>query len=87
MDHIDILVTDMIMPRINGLELAEQLQQLRPGLKTLLITGYTDNPDAMIGNPVLAGKIWFLQKPFGNDQFGSKVRSILDLDNEQARGA
>ena len=74
----------------NGLpasKLAEELQKLRPGLRTLLISGYTDNFDAIVQNRTLAGKIWFLQKPFGNDLFGGEVRSILDREVEQAKGA
>lgn len=75
---IHMLVTDVVMPGgLNGRELAERLQLLRPGLKTLYISGYTD--DAIVHHGVLGSEMHFMQKPFSPRALAQKVRQILDL--------
>ena len=73
---IDAVVTDVVMPGMNGRELVEKLVQSRPGIATLLMSGYTD--DKVLQRGVLHGDTAFLQKPFSPEQFASKVRAVLD---------
>jgi len=73
---IDLLITDVIMPEINGPDLANLLRAARPGLKCLFTSGYTANAIAHHG--VLDEGIHFLQKPFANNELGRMVRHILD---------
>ena len=73
---IHLLVTDLIMPRMGGAEVAARLTALRPGLKVLYLSGYTE--DALVRQGVLDGQTHFLQKPFPLDTLTHKVREILD---------
>ncbi len=73
---IDLLITDVVMPEINGRELASLLKALRPDLKVLFISGYTD--DAILQNHIMSPGVSFLQKPFTPDTLARKVREVLD---------
>jgi CheY-like chemotaxis protein len=73
---IDLLLTDWIMPGINGHKLAEQLTRLRPNLKVLFISGYTGNTIIRQGIPEVGRTL--LEKPFSPGQLVSKVREVLD---------
>ena len=75
-DYIDLLITDVIMPQMNGAELAQRLARLRPGLRVLFVSGYTD--DAVIRLGVLERRTAFLQKPFSLDVLARTVRDVLD---------
>jgi PAS domain S-box-containing protein len=74
-DDIDLLLTDVVMPEYSGGELARMLQQTRPGLKVLYMSGYTD--EAIIHHGLLASNIAYLQKPFTPDALATKVREVL----------
>jgi two-component system cell cycle sensor histidine kinase/response regulator CckA len=75
-EKIDLLLTDIIMPNMNGKELYEQLHQLRPELQVLYMSGYTEKIIAEQG--VLDGSVNFLPKPFTIESLTKKVREVLD---------
>jgi PAS domain S-box-containing protein len=73
---IALLVTDVVMPGMNGRDLADQLRTLYPDLKTLFMSGYTANVIAHHG--VLDAGVQFIQKPFSKKDLATKVRQTLD---------
>ena len=74
-EPIDLLITDVIMPRMNGRELAEQVKLLRPTVKVLFTSGYTQNLIAQQG--ILEAGIQFLAKPYSVDLLSGRVRELL----------
>ncbi len=74
--NIDLLVTDLIMPNLNGKELAEKALQIRPDLRILYTSGYTD--DQLVTDGAMDSEIDFLQKPYSVVILLKKVREILD---------
>jgi len=74
--EISLLITDVVLPGINGRTLAEQLVSRRPGTKVLYISGYTN--DSTVRRGVLQSELAFLEKPFTQDALTHKVREILD---------
>lgn len=72
---IDILVTDVVMPEMNGPDLAEQLTLQRPGLLVLFVSGYTDH--ALLDRGAVASAAGFLHKPFPPDALPAKVEELL----------
>jgi PAS domain S-box-containing protein len=73
--HIDLLLTDVVMPNAGGRELANRLEKLQPGLKVLFMSGYTD--DVILHHGVLAEGVEFIHKPFRPEQLATKVREML----------
>lgn len=73
---IDLLVTDVIMPRLSGPEVAAQLSQTHPKIKVLFLSGYTG--DAVVRHGILEADVAFLQKPFTPVALAAKVREVLD---------
>ena len=74
--EIDLLVTDVVMPEMSGGELAETLQDLRPGLKVLFISGYTD--DEVLQRGVGGEETPIVRKPFSAEELVRRVRGLLD---------
>jgi PAS domain S-box-containing protein len=72
---IHLLVTDVVMPRLGGRAVAERLASLRPRLRVLYLSGYTD--DAVLQQGVVAEDVAFLQKPFTPDNLLGRVRQVL----------
>lgn len=77
--RIDLLITDVVMPEMSGLELSARLRMLKPELKVLFMSGYTDN--ALIHQGMIEGEN-FIQKPFSPLGLVEKVRSVLDQTRE-----
>ena len=93
--EIHLLLTDVVMPKRNGKELADELRRDRPDLKVVLCSGYTG--DLVMQQGVLDASIPFLQKPFTLRSLTVTVREVLDagaggplakgLSSENARGS
>jgi two-component system, cell cycle sensor histidine kinase and response regulator CckA len=73
---IHLLLTDVVMPQMSGLELAKRLLQVRPELKVIFMSGYTD--DSIVRHGVLASDVSYLQKPLTPAALAAKVRQVLD---------
>jgi nitrogen-specific signal transduction histidine kinase/CheY-like chemotaxis protein len=72
---IDLLITDVVMPEMNGKDLAERIRKLNPDIKVLFMSGYTADVVALRG--ILEDNIQFLQKPFSMSTLSKKVNEVL----------
>jgi YesN/AraC family two-component response regulator len=75
---IHAVITDVVMPGLSGRELAEQIGRMRPGVKVLYMSGYTDQ--SAFRNGILDKGAELLQKPFGMSTLASKLREILSSE-------
>jgi CheY-like chemotaxis protein len=82
---LNLVVTDVVMPRMGGRELAEQIARTSPDTKTLYVSGYTD--DVVVRNGVLEKGTAFLQKPFTPSALLAKVREVLDTNGGDGVGS
>ena len=73
--HIDLVMTDVVMPGMSGPEMVDALSEVRPEARFLFMSGYTD--DAILRYRVLEYGLAFLQKPFSAKDLGLKLRSVL----------
>src|SRR5581483_4230821 len=82
-DHagrIDLLVSDVVMPRFGGRALAERLREARPALRVLFLSGYTD--DAVMRHGIHTHEVAFLAKPFTPAALLDKVRAVLSAGSK-----
>lgn len=75
--RIDLLVTDVVMPQMSGIELAERLKTIRPEMQILYVSGY--NEEMVADQGLVHADMSFLQKPFTKDAIGRKVREVLEI--------
>jgi CheY-like chemotaxis protein len=76
--EIHLLVTDMVMPQLGGADLADRLKAVRPDLRVLFMSGYTDSTIIRYGLPKIGTA--FLPKPFSPQRLVRKVREVLDIE-------
>jgi two-component system, cell cycle sensor histidine kinase and response regulator CckA len=74
-DYINLLITDVIMPKLGGIELAQQVAALYPEIRVLYVSGYTEN--AIVKGGFLESNIHFLMKPFTPETLLQKVNEML----------
>jgi PAS domain S-box-containing protein len=75
--EFDLLVTDVVMPKMSGRQLVQNLETVRPDLRVLFMSGYTD--DSIVRHGVIESGENFIQKPFTFNALAGKVREMLDL--------
>jgi len=75
-DPIDLLISDVILPHVNGRKLAEMARASRPTLKVLFVSGYSEN--ALVRGEFLDAGMDMLTKPFALDTLGAKVHAMID---------
>jgi PAS domain S-box-containing protein len=73
---IHLLLTDVVMPRLNGQQLAEQSAPIRPEMRVVFITGYTD--DSLVRHELTKAGVALVQKPFSPSELARKIREVLD---------
>jgi CheY-like chemotaxis protein len=76
--NINLLMTDVVMPEMNGRELAKALLSLYPGVKRLFMSGYT--ADVIAHHGVLEEGVHFIQKPFTLERLSTKIREVLNSE-------
>ena len=81
--EINLLLTDVVMPEMDGAQLAAEIVRQRPGIKILFTSGYTD--DAVVRHGVLAPSAAFIQKPYRPKALARKIRDVLDANKVDGR--
>jgi len=84
-ERIHLLITDVVMPKVSGRELAAELRARRSGLKVLYMSGYTDH--AIVNTGILQKEVAFLQKPFTPAALTAKVREVLEGGSRARRAS
>jgi DNA-binding NtrC family response regulator len=72
---LDLVLTDLVMPRMSGTDLVRQMQTARPAIRVLYMSGYTDY--GVINQAILTADTPFIQKPFTSAMLSRKVREVL----------
>ena len=75
-NSVDLVLTDIVLPKMGGVALAERILQMRPGTRILFASGYSD--DMVLQHQLLDGDMTLLQKPFTVESLAEKVREVLD---------
>lgn len=78
-NKIHLLITDVVMPAMNGKDLSLKIQALHPEIKVLFMSGYTSN--VIAHHDILDGGVNFIQKPFSKANLGETIRKTLDIEN------
>uniref|UniRef100_UPI0040560D6F ATP-binding protein n=1 Tax=Candidatus Electrothrix sp. TaxID=2170559 RepID=UPI0040560D6F len=81
---IDLLMSDVVMPEMNGRDLAGQITEIYPGIRLLFMSGYTANVIAHQG--ILDDGVAFIQKPFSMADMTVKIRELLDMASDKNQG-
>ena len=82
---IHLLLADVVMPGMSGPELAGELASLRPGIKAIFTSGYTD--DAIARQGILDPTAAFIQKPYRPKALARKIREVLDESSNAKNGS
>ena len=77
---IHLLLTDIVMPELGGIQLAERFKRLRPEMKVIFMSGYSDKAPT---SPITIGAVTFIDKPFSPQRLLQKVREVLDERQER----
>jgi len=80
---IHLLLSDVVMPRMNGVDLAERIKRERPAIRVLFVSGYADN--AVTSHGLIPGGAAYLSKPFSPETLAQKVRETLDRSVQKKR--
>jgi two-component system cell cycle sensor histidine kinase/response regulator CckA len=80
---IDFMITDLIMPETSGRDLAQTISALRPGIKVLYMSGYSDN--TVLQRGMVSSDMEFIAKPFTQDRLLEKIRQVLTTGNGDSR--
>lgn len=83
--QVHLLITDVVMPGLNGREIYEKASSIHPELKVLYMSGYMD--DVIAHRGILEPGVWFIQKPFSVKGLATKVREVLEQGSESGVGA
>jgi len=76
-NKIDLVITDLIMPKMNGKELAKEISKIKKGIKIIFTTDYRENHIAHKG--IIDKVITFLQKPYSTKELSEKIKKVLSL--------
>lgn len=80
-DPVHLILTDVVMPKMGGSEVADRVRELRPEIKVLFMSGYTD--DEILERRIATRGISFLQKPFTAESLALAVRNVLDQEGSE----
>ena len=73
--RIDLVICDVVMPGLSGPEVVERLRATSPGIRAILMSGYTDN--VVVRHGIVEGEYDFLEKPFSTERLAAKIRAAL----------
>ena len=78
--EIDLLITDVIMPEMNGLDLVSRVRRIRPNLKVIFTTGFNEHP--VLNRGLSIDDSWMLRKPFTRELLSRTVREAIDHSSQ-----
>jgi PAS domain S-box-containing protein len=81
-ETIDLLITDVVMPKMSGKDVADQLKTFHPETRVIFMSGYTD--EAIVHHGIVDSDIAFIQKPFSEKALAQKIRDVLDAESQNS---